>query len=91
MSRRFLSVILVLGLAASSVARGEDANPVDSVVWTKLRTTLFGSAPIEAAAARHFDEHLQPVRMVERYLRALREGSSEGAATQRRGHDGLIW
>lgn len=30
--------------------------------------------PIEAAAARYFDEHLHPVRMAERYLRVLREG-----------------
>jgi hypothetical protein len=31
-------------------------------------------APIEAAAARYFDEHLHPVRMAERYLRIVREG-----------------
>jgi glycosyltransferase involved in cell wall biosynthesis len=30
-------------------------------------------APIEAAAARYFDEHLHPVRMAERYLRVVRE------------------
>ncbi|MCW3027824.1 MAG: hypothetical protein JWN81_1035 [Solirubrobacterales bacterium] len=30
--------------------------------------------PIEAAAARYFDEHLHPVRMGERYLRVVRGG-----------------
>jgi glycosyl transferase family 1 len=32
-------------------------------------------APIEAAAARYFDEHLHPVRMAERYLRVVRDGA----------------
>ena len=29
--------------------------------------------PIEAAAARYFDDHLHPVRLAERYLRVVRE------------------
>ncbi len=37
-------------------------------------------APIEAAAARYFDEHLHPVRMAERYLRILRDGEEPDPA-----------
>jgi glycosyltransferase involved in cell wall biosynthesis len=47
--------------------------------------------PIEAAAARYFDEHLHPVRMVERYLRILRDGLPHGpAATRERRADGTV-
>jgi hypothetical protein len=35
-------------------------------------------SPIEAAAARYFDEHLHPVRLAEHYLRTL--ASSDGSA-----------
>jgi glycosyltransferase involved in cell wall biosynthesis len=36
--------------------------------------------PVEAAAARYFDEHLHPARLAERYLRIIREGEDRGAA-----------
>jgi hypothetical protein len=39
--------------------------------------------PIEAAAARYFDEHLHPLRMAERYLRVVRDRPA--AQTQRGG------
>ncbi|HEX4188345.1 MAG TPA: glycosyltransferase [Solirubrobacteraceae bacterium] len=35
-------------------------------------------APVEAAAARYFDEHLHPVRMAERYLKIVRGGAIAG-------------
>ena len=35
-------------------------------------------APVEAAAARYFDEHLHPVSMAERYLRIVRDGGDLG-------------
>jgi hypothetical protein len=38
-------------------------------------------APVEAAAARYFDEHLHPVRMAERYLRIVRDGGARGSST----------
>jgi hypothetical protein len=38
-------------------------------------------APVEAAAARYFDDHLHPVRMAERYLRIVRDGADRAAST----------
>jgi hypothetical protein len=45
-------------------------------------------APIEAAAARYFDEHLHPVRIAERYLRVLRDGEDRRSATSAGGATG---
>jgi hypothetical protein len=38
-------------------------------------------APVEAAAARYFDDHLHPVRMAERYLRIVRDGADHPSST----------
>src|SRR5205823_7226279 len=49
MTWRFLSVVLGLSLTAASVARAQDVDPADSVVWKKVYTSVFSDAPLEAA------------------------------------------
>ena len=48
---RFLCFTLALAFAAVGLARAEDANPADGVVWKKVHASVFGNAPLEAADA----------------------------------------
>ena len=48
MTWRFLLVVMGLALAAAGVARGQDADPAESVVWKKVHASVFGNAPLEA-------------------------------------------
>ena len=49
MTWRFLLVVMGLALAAAGAARGQDADPAESVVWKKVHASVFGHAPLEAA------------------------------------------
>jgi sulfur-oxidizing protein SoxY len=49
MTRRVFCVIMVLGFAAASPTRAQDASPGDSVVWKKVHASVFGNARFEGA------------------------------------------
>jgi len=49
MAWRFLLAVMGLALAAAGAARGQDADPADSVVWKKVHASVFANAPLEAA------------------------------------------
>jgi sulfur-oxidizing protein SoxY len=48
MTRRFICVILALGFAAGA-ARGQEASPAGSAIWTKVHASVFANAPLEPA------------------------------------------
>jgi sulfur-oxidizing protein SoxY len=49
MTCRVVCLMFALGFAVAGAARGQDANPADSVVWKKVYASVFENAPIEPA------------------------------------------
>ena len=48
MTWRYLCVVVGMGLIGVGVARGQDVNPADSVVWKRVHASVFANAPLEA-------------------------------------------
>ena len=48
MTWRYLCVVVGMGLIGVGVARGQDVNPADSVVWKRVHASVFANAPLAA-------------------------------------------
>ncbi len=46
---RLFLIVMGFAVAAASAARGQDANPANSVVWQKVHASVFANAPLQAA------------------------------------------
>ena len=49
MTRCLICLLWALGFLGAGEARGQDARPADSAIWTKVHASVFGNAPLEAA------------------------------------------